>query len=77
MRNTYAENVAGRVGDSVEVRGISGGAPRRGQIVSVLGDDHHRRYAVRWDDMHESILYPADGVMIMPASQGTRQPAKP
>ena len=53
------------VGDWIEARGIHGQPPRCGRIVELLGCDHHERYRVRWDEMSESILYPADGVVIM------------
>lgn len=53
-----------RVGDGIEARGIYGQPPRRGQIVELLGRGHHERYRVRWDEKHQSILYPADGVVI-------------
>ena len=54
------------VGDWIEARGIYGQPPRRGQIIELLGRGHHARYRVRWDEKHESILYPADGVVIIP-----------
>ncbi len=54
-----------QAGDWLEARSIGGGAPRRGQITRVLGTDGHRRYLVRWDEQHESIVYPADGVSIL------------
>ena len=54
------------VGDWVEARGLPGHAPRRGQILELLGSDEHRHYRVRWDEQHESILYPTDGVIITP-----------
>jgi len=53
-------------GDWIETRGIHGEAGRRGQIVEVLGREGHEHYRVRWDETHESILYPADGVIITP-----------
>lgn len=62
------------VGDWIETHGISGQAPRRGQIVEVLGEASHTRYLVRWDEMHESILYPADGVMVIPTPAATERP---
>jgi hypothetical protein len=52
------------VGDWVEARGLPGYGPRRGQIVELLDRDGHRHYRVRWDEQHESILYPTDGVVI-------------
>jgi hypothetical protein len=54
------------VGDRVEARGLHGQLPRRGEIVELLGDAGHEHYRVRWDEQHESILYPTDGVIITP-----------
>jgi hypothetical protein len=56
----------GRVGDWIEPRGIHGEPARRGQIIEVLGRPGHEHYKVRWDEQHESIVYPADGVTIVP-----------
>jgi hypothetical protein len=53
------------VGDWIEARGIHGEAARRGQIVELLGRPGHEHYRVRWDEKHESILYPADGVVVI------------
>ena len=55
-----------RPGDWLEVRAIHGEPPRRGQIVAVLGAPGHEHYRVRWDEEHESIFYPADGVAVIP-----------
>jgi hypothetical protein len=66
---TKAASTTARVGDWVEVRGIDGQPPRRGQIIEMVGRDRHQRYRVRWDEKHESILYPADGVVIVPRDQ--------
>jgi Domain of unknown function (DUF1918) len=54
------------VGDWVEARGLPGQSSRRGQIVELLGEKGHEHYRVRWDEQHESILYPADGVLVIP-----------
>ena len=54
------------VGDWIETRGVHGQAPRRGEIIEVLGRERHERYRVRWDEQHESIVYPADGVIVTP-----------
>jgi len=54
------------VGDWIEARGLHGEPSRRGQIVELLGHDAHEHYRVRWDEQHESILYPADGIIITP-----------
>jgi len=62
------------VGDWLEARGIHGGSPRRGEVVEVLGAPGHEHYRVRWDEQHESIVYPADGVDVVrhgPAGRAT------
>ena len=53
-----------RVGDWIEARGLHGHPSRRGEIVEVLGSANHEHYRVRWDEKHESVVYPADGVII-------------
>ncbi len=55
-----------RVGDWIEARGLHGQQSRRGEIVELLGSSGHEHYRVRWDEQHESIVYPADGVSITP-----------
>ena len=54
------------IGDWVEARSIHGGAPRRGEVVEVMGRPGHEHYRVRWDEAHESIVFPADGVLVIP-----------
>ncbi len=54
-----------RVGDRLEARSIHGGPPRRGDVVAILGSAGHEHYRVRWEENHESIVYPADGVTIV------------
>jgi hypothetical protein len=61
-KNTPA---AARVGDWLEARGIHGEPARRGRIVEILGEPGHEHYRVHWDEQHESIVYPADGVLII------------
>ena len=55
-----------RPGDTLEVRGIHGEPARHGEILEVLGEAGHRRFRVRWEDGHESVVYPADGVSVVP-----------
>jgi hypothetical protein len=64
-----------RVGDWVEARGLPGQSSRRGQVVERLGDAGHLHYRVRWDERHESILYPTDGVVIVPRPTPARDHA--
>lgn len=53
-------------GDWLEVHGLPGLPSRRGQIIEVIGAPAHVRYRVRWDEQHESVCYPADGVILLP-----------
>jgi len=41
-----------------------GDAGRTGEIVAVLGEKDHEHYRVRWEDGHESMLYPSEGTTI-------------
>jgi hypothetical protein len=60
-----------RAGDWLEVKGIGERPSRRGQIREVLGSSEHPHFRVRWDEGHESIVYPADHEAIVhhPARQ--------
>ena len=66
----------GRYGDWLEARSVSGGLPHRGLITEVLGQPGHIRYRVRWDEEHEAIVYPADGVSVVPARRARRGRSK-
>jgi len=59
---------AAHVGDRIEARGLHGRPSRRGEVVELLGSAGHEHYRVHWDENHESIVYPADGVIIAPRS---------
>lgn len=63
-----------QVGDVIEARGIHGEPARRGEIVEVIGDPGHVRFRVRWDEEHESIVFPADGVTVEHRQGGRREP---
>ena len=60
----------GHVGDRIETRGVHGQPSRRGEIIELLGSGGHEHYRVRWDEQHESFVYPADGVIIIPREHG-------
>jgi hypothetical protein len=50
-------------GDVVEVSARRvGGHGRTGEVLGVLGGKSHPHYRVRWEDGHESVLYPHEGV---------------
>jgi hypothetical protein len=55
-----------KAGDWVEAQGLPGKPTRCGEIVEVLGQPGHEHYRVRWDEQHESVLFPAEGVRILP-----------
>lgn len=60
-------------GDVVEVSSRRvGEPPRLGEIIEVLGPPDHRHYRVRWEDGHESILYPGEATTIKQRSSATR-----
>jgi hypothetical protein len=59
-----------RVGDGLEAHGLHGEPRRRGTIVEILGGPGHEHYRVRWDERHESIVYPADGVTVVRPEEG-------
>lgn len=69
MRNGRMTSKAG-VGDQIEARGLHGRPSRRGKVVELLGSAGHQHYRVRWDDQHESIVYPRDGVIITARATG-------
>jgi len=64
-----------RKGDWVEVHQVGGGAPRRGQVLEILGRPGHEHYRVRWDEQHESIHFPADGTVIVRRRRRAKHPA--
>lgn len=64
--STKQQSGKAQVGDWIEARGVHGKPARRGEIVELLGAAGHEHYRVRWDEQHESIVYPADGVSIQP-----------
>ena len=52
-------------GDIVETSGRHvGDTPRAGEIVAVLGRGERVHFRVRWQDGHESILYPGEAMTI-------------
>ena len=55
---------AARIGDAVEVKGLPGKPAKQEQIVEVLGAGEHVHFRVRWDDAHESLLYPKEGAIV-------------
>ena len=59
-----------RAGDLIVVDGHrQGEAHRTGEILEVLGEPGHEHYRVRWEDEHETIVYPASDVVVRHASR--------
>lgn len=74
---TVTRQVGVIAGDVVEISGRRVGDPGRlGEIVEVLGMADHPHYLVRWEDEHESILYPGEGTTIRtgPRHRRRREP---
>jgi hypothetical protein len=65
-------DIGAQPGDWLEAHDIHGGAGRVGQVVEVVGAPGHERYRVRWDEGHESIVYPADGVRVVRRARARR-----
>ncbi len=64
----------GHVGDWVEVRALAGGLVRRGRIVEVLGGPGHEHFQVRWNEDHESMVFPGEGVCVVPSRTAATPP---
>jgi hypothetical protein len=73
MAAKHRQGVA-HVGDGIEVRGIAGGLVRRGRIVEILGVPGHEHFQVRWNENHESMVFPGEGVRIVPSRTGATPP---
>jgi hypothetical protein len=65
---------AARAGDWLEVNGIPGYPPRRGEILEAIGRPGQEHYRVRWDEQHESLHFPAQGTTIVHrGAEGSRR----
>lgn len=54
-----------RKGDVVEISGHRvGEAGRTGEILEVIGEPGQRHLRVRWEDGHESIVYPSSDAVV-------------
>ena len=54
----------GRLGDRITVESErTGRSAREGEIIEVLGSGEGTHFRVRWDDGHESILFPGAGAI--------------
>jgi hypothetical protein len=58
-------NMHTAAGERIIIRGQTVGAPdRHGQIIEVRGDEGKPPYVVRFDDGHESLVYPGPDCVI-------------
>ncbi|MEO3827166.1 DUF1918 domain-containing protein [Actinomadura sp. B10D3] len=63
----------GRIGDRLHVHGNVVGQPdRTGEIIEVRGEDGGPPYLVRFDDGHETLVYPGPDAVIEPREQVSR-----
>jgi Domain of unknown function (DUF1918) len=69
-RDRRHSTAGAQVGDWIQARGLPGHPTREGQIIELLGSTGHEHFRVRWDEQHESILYPADGVTVLDTPPG-------
>ena len=59
-----------RAGDWIEIHGhAQGESPRVALVLEVLGTEGNEHYRVRWDEKHESILYPGPDAVIKPKEE--------
>lgn len=63
----------GHVGDELFEESERVGVPRRkGQVLEVLGAADTVHYRVRWEDGHESTIYPSAGTVTFVAKAARR-----
>ncbi|SFN44304.1 MULTISPECIES: DUF1918 domain-containing protein [Actinomadura] len=63
----------GRIGDRLHVHGNVVGQPdRTGEIIEVRGEAGGPPYLVRFDDGHETLVYPGPDAVIEPRKQVSR-----
>ena len=54
-----------QAGDRITIRGKTVGNPdRHGEIIEVRGEHGEAPYVVKFDDGHESIVYPGGDVIV-------------
>ncbi len=72
MTSSEQPTLRAEPGDRLVVRGHHQGEPvRDGEVIEVRGEDGGPPYLVRWEDGHESELFPSSDVYIQhfPAEQ--------
>ena len=69
-----SQSYSPRAGDVVEITGHRvGEAGRTGEILEVIGESGQLHYRVRWEDGHESILYPSSDAVVRPVGGGAKR----
>jgi len=70
MSRTAVESRSAEAGDLIVVEGHRVGDSRRtGEILEVIGDPGHEHYRVRWEDGHDSVVYPSNDVTVKKATR--------
>jgi hypothetical protein len=59
-----------QVGDCIIVESNKvGGARKSGEVLEVIGGAGGRHYRIRWEDGHESIVFPSSDATVLTAAQ--------
>jgi hypothetical protein len=65
MSKPVATTERAAVGDLLVIAGHRvGEAERIAEILAITGEPHHERYRVRWDDGHETTIYPGSDAIV-------------
>jgi hypothetical protein len=65
--NETTQGYQPQAGDTVEITGQRLGEDgRTGEILEVIGDPGHEHFRVRWEDGHESLVYPSSDAVVRP-----------
>jgi len=65
-----------RVGDVVEISGHKlGQVARTGAILEVIGEPGREHFRVRWEDGHESVVFPSSDTIVRPRRASARSRA--
>ncbi|HUJ56349.1 MAG TPA: DUF1918 domain-containing protein [Gaiellaceae bacterium] len=62
-----------RPGDVISLTGRHvGDTGRTGEVVDVLGEEPNPHYRVRWEDGHESVIYPTETMTVVRSKRRQR-----
>ena len=73
MKTHDAQRPVAGARDLREGAGVPRGPARHGLVLEVLGRPGHEHYRVRWDEEHESLFFPTEGVHVLDADEAARR----